>query len=848
MAAVLRGAVSLCLVSRFPSFVFWGPELIQITNDAFIPVLGAKHPAALGRPASEVWAETWDLVGPMLAGVVANRESAYFEDLPVVLERGGFAEDCYFTFCYSPIITETGEVDGVFATVTETTDEVVGRAADRDPGRAERAHPRRRVGGRGVRTGRAGVRPPSGRRAVRAALPAGARTAGSPFSRGHRREHSPRPRSARGRWRRPGRAGRGGLPRRSRAAVPGAGAADHGVGGRPAPGFLVIGLNPGRPLDDAYRTFANLLTGQVGAAVADASALDAARHRADRLAALDRAKTTFFANVSHELRTPLTLMLGPLEGLLANPATPEREQVEMVHRNALRLLRHVNTLLDFTSADHADRLGFEPVDLAAYTAELAALFRPALEHGGVTLVLDCRPLPQPVWVDRQAWDRIVLNLMSNAFKYTLGGRITLGVDVHDGRARLRVADTGVGISPEELPLIFDRFHRVEHTASRSVEGSGIGLSLVRDLLHRHDGTIEVTASPAGAARSPPYSLSARPRPRPPRGEPAPQDDEPKAAAYITEAFGWVDGADVPGETGEPVEVLVVDDNADMRAHLVRALSPHWRVRAVGDGQAALEAVLRQPPELVLTDVMMPRLDGFGLLKALRQNAGTSDIPVVMVSARAGTEAIIEGLDEGADDYLVKPFTTAELLARVRTQLTTTSPAPRRGDPHPAAGRHHPPAQHQPRTRRDRGHPRPPPHPRLRRGDQRLAARTDRRLLPPLPARRRGRAALPADDRLLLPLIYGGERIGAVELTGPTAAARTNLERPFLFQLVERAALALGNATRFQHEHDTALNLQTAMLTDLPDVPGLTMAALYQPAAAKDLVGGDWYDAFLLPAA
>ncbi|GAB1820450.1 SpoIIE family protein phosphatase [Herbidospora sp. RD11066] len=843
----LRSAVGLCLVSRFPCFVFWGPELIQLTNDAFIPVLGSKHPAALGRPAREVWSETWDLVGPMLAGVVADRESAFFEDLPVLLERGRFAEECYFTFCYSPIITETGEVGGVFATVTETTGEVVG--ARRTAVQAELSERTRTAGSAAEACERAAqvfARHPvdvpfallyllDGDQAVLAAAAGLTSDDGFSWPLDEARDGPvevdcpPDPRL--------GRMARDQFPPPSQAVILPITAAE-----RPA-GFLVAGIDPGRPLDADYRTFLQLLTGQIAAAITDASALDAARHRAERLAALDRAKTTFFANVSHELRTPLTLMLGPLEGLLADPDTPEREQVEMIHRNALRLLRHVNTLLDVTSGDHADQLRFEPVDLAAYTAELGALFGPALEHGGVALVLDCRPLPEPVWVDRQAWDKIVLNLLSNAFKFTLSGRITLTVDVHDGHARLRVTDTGVGIPAEELPLIFDRFHRVEDGASRSVEGSGIGLSLVRDLLHRHEGTIEVTSEPGLGS-----TFTALLPFRTPASSPAPiapAHDEPGAAAYVTEAFGWVDGAVPPDDSADPIEVLVVDDNADMRALLVRALSPHWRVRAVGDGQAALETALRRPPELILTDVMMPRLDGFGLLKALRQHPATSDVPVVMVSARAGTEAIIEGLDEGADDYLVKPFTTAELLARVRTQLTTA--------------RQRRAAATRIRLLGDITH-------QLNTGLEpvAIAATLARHLTPaygeaisvwlhektPGSTRRflhRTGATHPG-DRLTLPLNHGGEQIGAVELSGLTSAARAQLERPFLTEVVDRAAAALGNATRFEHEHDTALNLQTAMLTDLPDVPGLTMAALYQPAAAKDLVGGDWYDAFLIPSA
>jgi hypothetical protein len=272
-------------------------------------------------------------------------------------------------------------------------------------------------------------------------------------------------------------------------------------------------------------------------------------------------------------------MLGPLEDILGDPAGPgpgDRDLVEMAHRNAERLLRQVNTLLDFSSdRDAAGGLRPEPADLAALTAELAGLFRVAVERGGLRLELDCPPLPGPVWVDRDMWEKVVLNLLSNAFKFTMDGGITVSVDVFAGQARVRVSDTGAGIPEAELPYLFDRFHRVATAAARSDEGSGIGLSLVRDLVRRHDGTVTVTSAvgtgstftvllpfggpplsgvPAAAQVAPAQAASVQP------------------AAYVQEALSWVPAADGPGSAGPP-EVLIVDDNADMRARLARTLAP-----------------------------------------------------------------------------------------------------------------------------------------------------------------------------------------------------------------------------------------------------------------------------------
>ncbi len=416
-----------------------------------------------------------------------------------------------------------------------------------------------------------------------------------------------------------------------------------------------------------------------------ARAMNELRDANGRLAELDAAKTEFFSNISHEFRTPLTLMLGPLEDALAENDGVEdaalRQRLETVHRNALRLLRLVNSLLDFSRVE-AGRMSalFEPPDLAAVTAELASTFRSAVERGGLAFEVDCPPLPQPVHVDRGMWEKIVLNLLSNAFKHTFKGGIAVRLRSSGTSIVLEVEDSGVGIAAPEIPRLFERFHRVQGAASRSHEGTGIGLSLVRELVHLHGGTVSVESAPglgsrftvslqAGHAHLPPSSI----------GTSAATVPAKLAETFVEEALQWLPETSDPlaasgaAPTTGPASarkprVLWADDNQDMREYVRRLLNSDYEVIAVPDGQAALEAALADPPDLVLSDVMMPRLDGFGLLKALRANERTRRLPVILLSARAGGGSALEGLDTGADDYLVKPFSSRELLARVRTHM------------------------------------------------------------------------------------------------------------------------------------------------------------------------------------
>jgi signal transduction histidine kinase len=265
-----------------------------------------------------------------------------------------------------------------------------------------------------------------------------------------------------------------------------------------AVGVLVAGVSPARKLDAEYRTFYELIAGQIATAIQNARAAEEERNCLESLAELDRAKTTFFSNVSHEFRTPLTLMLGPVEDLLAKSYTglspAAKSQLELVNRNGLRLLRLVNTLLDFSRIE-ADRMQaiYLPTDLAAFTVELASVFRSATEKAGLQLE-DCPKLDEPVFVDRGMWEKIVLNLISNAFKFTFEGSIAVWLTKSGSDVELRVRDTGVGIPSKELSRLFDRFHRIESTRSRTHEGSGIGLALVQELVQLHGGSVRVESN------------------------------------------------------------------------------------------------------------------------------------------------------------------------------------------------------------------------------------------------------------------------------------------------------------------------------------------------------------------
>jgi PAS domain S-box-containing protein len=714
----LRTSVATCLDCAFPIVIWWGPELAILYNDEYAPMLGpAKHPAALGVQGAAVWSEIWDVIDPMLRQVMESGKATRSRDLLLHIDRAGYPEEAYFSFSYSPIHSENGSVGGVFCPVIETTEKIIGerrlrtlrdlaaackgteceRVVYETAAKVLAANPQDVPFALIYRVDEATA---MARLEATAGITRGAAAAPHTVALG--------PDDA-GVWSLSSVARFGktavltGLARHFEALPTGAwkGPAHSALAlpvllpGQERPrAILVAAVSPMRALDDDYRTFFELVATQIAAGLADARALEEERRRANALAEIDRAKTAFFSNVSHEFRTPLALMLGPLADALTHEleAVPEHVQVSLrvAHRNSLRLLKLVNTLLDFSRIE-AGRVeaSFEPTNLAALTAELASVFRSAIEKAGMRLVVDCPPPGEKAYVDRDMWEKVVLNLLSNAFKFTFEGEIGVALRQHEGRWELSVSDTGVGIPASDLPRMFQRFHRVKNTRSRTHEGSGIGLALVQELVKLHGGEVTVR-SEQGRGTTFSVSIRAGKAHLPPGQIGAERELAPTtlgAGPFIEEALRWSPGTEEKafegdafasiGETepalglrrpAQRARVLIADDNADMRDYLRRLLARTYDVVAVADGQAALEEIRMRRPALVLTDVMMPRLDGFGLLAAVRADERTRTLPVVMLSARAGEEARIEGLAAGADDYVIKPFSARELLARIGSQL------------------------------------------------------------------------------------------------------------------------------------------------------------------------------------
>ena len=706
----LQTAVDILLSSRFSMWMAWGPQLTFFCNASYRrDTLGRKYPWALGRPASDVWAEIWTDIAPRIESVLATGTATWDEALLLFLERSGYPEETYHTFSYSPLRDDTGAVVGMLCVVSEDTDRVIGERRmttlsdlGSDPSVVRTDHEMLEFAGRQLRrnqrdlpftltylfdedgatarlAGSTGLG--HGHPAAPAAIAVGDPTALWPVAavlagqselvnlRGGRFESLPP-----GAWRQP--------PAEA-LIVP------LQQPGGPPYGFLVAGLNRYRPLDDGYRGFLDLVAGHLAAGIAGARSYQREQRRAEELAELDRAKTAFFSNISHEFRTPLALILGPVQELqlrLADAGAEVTEELEVISRNGLRLGRLVNTLLDFSRIE-AGRMqaSYEPTDLAQLTAELASVFRSAVDRAGLGFEVDCRPLPEPVYIDRGMWEKVVLNLLSNALKFTFDGSIRVAVRAEGREAVVTVSDTGIGVAEQEIPRLFERFHRIANSRARSNEGSGIGLALVQELVQLHGGII-TAASTAGQGTT--FTI------RLPFGHghlPAEAVVEAGRMAtisagadpFIQEALRWLprtasseenSPASADGPPTGPADrvrarVLVADDNADMREYLARLLrTAGYQVTTVTDGQAALDAARRDLPDLVLSDVMMPGLDGLGFVSSLRADPRTAAVPVVFLSARAGEEAAAAGLQAGADDYLPKPFSAVELLARVRSNL------------------------------------------------------------------------------------------------------------------------------------------------------------------------------------
>ncbi|MEV6635566.1 SpoIIE family protein phosphatase [Actinoplanes sp. NPDC051470] len=849
----LQTAVVAMLASRAQIVIFHGPEYCALYNDAYIVTMGVKHPGYLGRPGREMWAEAWEVLQRLFDGVVRSDAAFWASDHPFLLDRYGFLEETYFDISSDPIRAADGTVTGVNCIVTDTTSRVLGERRVRTlSALGRRLADQVDQAGLGARVAEvlgenrgdipfAALWLDDPETGGELTLAGSSGAAPAPLTR-----MTPADRATVAAVLRTGRPNR--VPTRAVCDPPPHAATDSslvvpiGVGTGHA-GVLVIGLSRHLSMDRDYSDFLDLAGAQISQAVSAHRTYELQRRRTAELTALDTAKTNFFANVSHEFRTPLTLILGPLEDLLGERLEPDlADRLRLMHRNGLRLLKLVNTVLDFSRLESGRiRAAYRPTDLATYTARLAGTFRSATERAGLRLTVETPPLAAPVHVDREMWEKIVFNLLSNAVKFTREGGVTVRLTADGDEAVLTVEDTGVGVPPEEQSLLFDRFHRVSSTWSRSHEGTGIGLALVRELAELHGGGVGAASEvgvgsrftvrvPFGTAHLPADRLVADPRHL---------ADEVDPRLYLGETQSWsAEPQPAPAESAPGGRILLADDNADLREHVTRLLRGHFRVTAVADGQAALETALREPVDLVLTDMMMPRLDGFGLIRALRADERTRDVPIVVLSARAGEEASVEGLTVGADDYLVKPFSARDLIARVRANLGL-------------------------------GQVRRQIISRLR-GlvDAAAAVNTVRTTAEVLDVAARHVRAMTSAGRVVVTAagaraeVDGGAApdatpVSVVPLLDTAGVEHGELsvwegsdgvpDSGVITQLARLIGLRLENARLYEAEHRIASTLQHSLLPAyLPRMPGAIVAVRYLPGSTEAEVGGDWYDVISAP--
>lgn len=691
----LRTCVQIMLTSRQPYWIGWGSDLIKLYNDPYKAIVGGKHPWALGKPVSVVWSEIWDNIEPLLTKAIVLNEGSYVESELLIMERNGYPEETYYTFSYTPVAGDDGGIGGMICANTDGTEKILierqlktlsdlGKAFTEAKTNDEVYHGTISSLAKNQRDfpftvfyelngtqARLVANAEMGQSKFPALFGLGENVPMSSEILSALYERKPKVIQAPTEY---GELPKGGwhvspqqiivLPVAQR--------------GQADPyGFLLIGKNPFRLFDEKYCNFFELIADQLATSLTEVHAIEEERKRLEALSEIDRAKTTFFSNISHEFRTPLTLMLSPLESVLEDNNLTERQRhdLEISRRNTVRLQKLVNTLLDFSRIEAGKMsANFELVDVVKLTEDLTSSFRSAIENAGLNYEVKLEKSPVLAAVDVDMWEKIVLNLISNAFKYTKSGTIAVKISTDISSFLLEVGDTGVGISDDDQLKVFDRFYRVNSSEGRSQEGTGIGLSLVRELVHLHKGDIKVVSKIGDGSkftvRIPLQRHVAVEK------KASPENRKSGQRAFIEEVASWGvnkkvsdNATSAPGEKKTSrAKVLVADDNADMRDYITRLLSHDFDVSSEINGEDAYNVAVENLPDLIVSDIMMPKLDGFGLLKKLKSNFQTRNIPVIFVSARAGEEAKVEGIQAGADDYLVKPFSARELVARVSNQI------------------------------------------------------------------------------------------------------------------------------------------------------------------------------------
>ncbi|GAB4026181.1 two-component regulator propeller domain-containing protein [Spirosoma gilvum] len=389
---------------------------------------------------------------------------------------------------------------------------------------------------------------------------------------------------------------------------------------------------------------------------------------AGRLAELDSLKTRFFTNISHEFRTPLTLLLGPINDL--RQQHPGEMLYQIMYRNANRLQSLIGQLLELAKLDAGElQLDKQPGNLVNDIRIWIASFESLAQSRGITLTLTQNRPQQWRLYDGDKLEKIVTNLISNALKFTpAGGRVQVDVLYHDAKpgVTISVRDTGVGIAPDQVRHIFDRFYQADDSQLRRYEGTGIGLALVKELVSAMKGQIRVESQP-GLGTTFVLDLTLEPAEAPAQFSPRSiERDSPEATVQEAVLQTIPLNTDLDSPSGKTV--LIVEDNDDLRIYIRHVLEPIYTIIEAVDGQDGLIRAVETLPDLVICDLMMPRLDGFGFCRQLKTLEATSHIPVVMLTAKADMDSRIEGLTIGADDYLTKPFDRQELLLRVRNLL------------------------------------------------------------------------------------------------------------------------------------------------------------------------------------
>ncbi len=389
---------------------------------------------------------------------------------------------------------------------------------------------------------------------------------------------------------------------------------------------------------------------------------------------VDRLKSNFFTNISHEFRTPLTLIIGPLKKLIQESDNSETSsRLNIMQRNATRLLKLINQLLDISKLEaHELQLRAGELDIIRFLRGILMSFHSLAEQKGVTFEFESAEDKIPIYLDRDKAEKIFSNLLSNAFKFTpASGEVVVHCTFEDRDGTegvlVKVRDSGIGIPPEDLEHIFQRFHQVDNRLAREHEGSGIGLALTKELVDLHHGIITVTSEegirtefqvflPLGSTHLQPDEILEIP------DHLEPEDEFQNLTDELVEA----QKEELPQE--EQSLVLVVEDNTDMRLYINDVLSSDYRVEEAFDGEMGVARAQELLPDLIVSDLMMPKRDGFQLCRELKVAESTSHIPVILLTAKAEREDRLEGLETGADDYLIKPFDSQELLIRIRNLI------------------------------------------------------------------------------------------------------------------------------------------------------------------------------------